>query len=123
MQGRTHVKAGKPLGDRVADFTHITGLNNLSDAYEHITGRSRGCDESRQLLNRLLPCDSRQSHTYPGTAAAASSYATSINSICMKHHSAGAGVDEMWYNGIRDAAGCLRKPGFASAPREILEFG
>ena len=55
MQVRTHVEAGKPLGNRVADFTHVTGLDKLSDAYEHITGRSCGCDESRQLLNRLFP--------------------------------------------------------------------
>ena len=55
MRIRAHVKAGKPLGDRVADFTHVTGLDKLSDAYEHITGRSCGCDERRQVLNRLIP--------------------------------------------------------------------
>ena len=55
MQVRTHVKAGKPLGDRVADLTHFTVLNKLSDAYEHIMGRSCGRDERRQLLNRLFP--------------------------------------------------------------------
>jgi len=55
MQIRTHVKSGKPLGDKVADFTHATRLDKLSDAYEHITGRSCGCDERRQVLNRLFP--------------------------------------------------------------------
>jgi hypothetical protein len=55
MQIRTHIKSGKPLGDKVADLTHATGLNQLADAYERITGRSCGCEERRHLLNRLFP--------------------------------------------------------------------
>jgi hypothetical protein len=38
-----------------ADFTHLTGLDKLADAYDHITSRNCGCDERRQWLNRLFP--------------------------------------------------------------------
>jgi hypothetical protein len=55
MNVRTGIKSGKPLGDAVADFTDATGIAGLAHAYEKLTGRSCGCEERRQMLNRLFP--------------------------------------------------------------------
>jgi len=55
MRVNTGIKAGKPLGDAVADLTQATGLDKVAHAYESVTGRSCGCEDRRQLLNRLFP--------------------------------------------------------------------
>jgi hypothetical protein len=55
MRLTTGIRAGKPLGDAVADLTHATRLDTLAHVYEGITGRSCGCEDRRQLLNRLFP--------------------------------------------------------------------
>jgi hypothetical protein len=51
----TGIRAGRPLGDVIADVTHLTGIDQVAHLYERVTGRSCGCDERRQLLNRLFP--------------------------------------------------------------------
>jgi hypothetical protein len=43
------------IGDVVADLTHISGLDKLSNLYEDITGKSCGCDVRREKLNTLFP--------------------------------------------------------------------
>jgi hypothetical protein len=55
MKIKTKVKAGKPLGDKVADFTHATGLDRFTGLYTHITGKDCGCQQRQEILNRLFP--------------------------------------------------------------------
>ncbi|MEM7531326.1 MAG: hypothetical protein AAF639_04060 [Chloroflexota bacterium] len=55
MKVKTGLKAGKKLGDRVADLTQMTGLDQLAKTYTRITGRDCGCDQRRQRLNQLTP--------------------------------------------------------------------
>lgn len=55
MKVHTALRAGKPLGDRVAEFTRATGLNRLARLYTGLTGKDCGCEKRRQLLNRLFP--------------------------------------------------------------------
>ncbi len=55
MHVETGIRAGRPLGDAIADFTDATGLARLAHIYENLTGRSCGCEERRQMLNRLFP--------------------------------------------------------------------
>jgi hypothetical protein len=55
MHVATGIRAGKPLGDAIADVTRATGLDRVAHAYEQVTGRSCGCEERRQTLNRLVP--------------------------------------------------------------------
>ena len=43
------------LGDAVASFTKVTGIDQLSNAYEDFTGKSCGCDARRRKLNMLFP--------------------------------------------------------------------
>jgi len=52
---RTGILSGQGLGDTVADFTHITGLDQLAEYYEQLTGKSCGCDDRREYLNQLFP--------------------------------------------------------------------
>lgn len=54
MKIRTGLKAGQGLGDAVADLTHLTGIDQLAKLYEQTTGKSCGCDQRRQTLNRLF---------------------------------------------------------------------
>jgi hypothetical protein len=55
MRVETNIKAGKPLGEAIADLTHATGLDQLAHQYERVTGRSCGCEQRRQWLNQLFP--------------------------------------------------------------------
>lgn len=55
MHIRTGIIAGKGLGDAVAEFTNLTGIDQLAAYYEKITGQSCGCDERRETLNQLFP--------------------------------------------------------------------
>ena len=55
MRVKTGVKSGKGLGDYVADFTHATGLDKISQTYTQLTGRDCGCEARREKLNRLVP--------------------------------------------------------------------
>lgn len=55
MKVRTGIKAGQGLGDMVADFTHLTKIDELAKLYEELTGLSCGCEERRQKLNQLFP--------------------------------------------------------------------
>jgi hypothetical protein len=52
---RAGLRAGRPLGDVVADVTHATGLDRLPSAYTLLTGKECGCDQRQQALNRLVP--------------------------------------------------------------------
>lgn len=55
MKVRTDLKAGEGLGDVVADFTHLTGLDHLSRAYTQVTGKDCGCKSRQEALNRIAP--------------------------------------------------------------------
>jgi hypothetical protein len=55
MKVRTNLRAGVGLGDKVAQVTHATGLDRLSDLYTRTTGKDCGCEARRQTLNRLVP--------------------------------------------------------------------
>jgi hypothetical protein len=55
MPIKTGIKAGKPLGDAIADFTHATGLEKLAGWYTELTGKDCGCELRRQQLNRAFP--------------------------------------------------------------------
>lgn len=50
---RTDVRAGKGLGDIVADFTHATGLDVVADKYTEMTGNDCGCDARQESLNKI----------------------------------------------------------------------
>jgi hypothetical protein len=54
MKVRTGIMAGQGLGDAVADFTQLTGLNRLAETYEQITGNDCGCDARQEKLNQLF---------------------------------------------------------------------
>lgn len=45
------------LGDTIANFTHVTGLDKLAHKYTELTGRDCGCQQRRELLNKLVPYD------------------------------------------------------------------
>ena len=49
------MRAGKLLGDAVADLTHATGLDKLTETYTRVTGRDCGCEGRRQFLNAISP--------------------------------------------------------------------
>ena len=53
LKVKTGLRAGKPLGDLFADFTHATGIEKLAEAYTRTTGRDCGCERRRQKLNDL----------------------------------------------------------------------
>ncbi len=55
MPIRTDIKAGKGLGDYVADFTNATGLNKVAELYTEITGEPCGCEQRQEMLNNLVP--------------------------------------------------------------------
>ncbi len=55
MKVKTHLKAGKPLGDNVADFTRATGIDRVVNWFSKVTGVDCGCDQRRRMLNRLSP--------------------------------------------------------------------
>jgi hypothetical protein len=55
MRVQTGLKAGKPLGDAVADFTQATGLYKLAEWYTQVTGLDCGCAQRQEFLNRLFP--------------------------------------------------------------------
>ena len=54
MKIRTGIVAGQGLGDAVADFTQLTGVNRLAEAYEQISGKECGCKERQEKLNQLF---------------------------------------------------------------------
>ena len=54
MKVRTGILSGQGLGDMVADFTHVTKLDQLAHLYEQLTGLSCGCDQRREKLNQLF---------------------------------------------------------------------
>lgn len=60
MQIRTGIASGKGLGDAIADFTHVTGLDRIASFYEKATGKDCGCDQRRQTLNQIFPMGGNQ---------------------------------------------------------------
>ena len=55
MNVRTGIISGQGLGDTIAEFTHLTGLDQLAKLYEQITGCSCGCEKRQEMLNQLYP--------------------------------------------------------------------
>jgi hypothetical protein len=55
MKVKTNLKAGQPLGDRVANLTQATGLDKLAELYTQVTGLDCGCQQRQELLNHLFP--------------------------------------------------------------------
>ena len=46
----------KGLGDTIAKFTHLTGMDRVAKQLAAMMGKEDcGCDERRDLLNRLVP--------------------------------------------------------------------
>ena len=43
------------LGDAVSIVTRLTGIDQVVGAIEKATGADCGCDQRRELLNRLVP--------------------------------------------------------------------
>ena len=54
MKVKTNLKAGKPLGDTVADLTQVTGLDKVAQLYTNLTGKDCGCQSRQEKLNRLF---------------------------------------------------------------------
>ncbi len=52
---RTGLHAGKGLGDRIADFTHATGLDKIAEYYTQATGKDCGCSQRQAWLNKICP--------------------------------------------------------------------
>lgn len=51
---QTNISTG--LGDTLAKFTHLTGIDKVAKQLAAILGKEDcGCDERRNLLNRLVP--------------------------------------------------------------------
>jgi hypothetical protein len=46
---------GRGLGDMVARFTRMTGIDQMAKRYEELTGEPCGCEARQQALNRLFP--------------------------------------------------------------------
>ena len=63
MNVQTGLSAGKEagdargLGDAIAGFTHLTGIDQLTKMYTEFTGQSCGCAERQRKLNLLFPFD------------------------------------------------------------------
>ncbi len=55
MNVKTGIKAGKGLGDVVADIIHATGLDVLATTYTDLTGQDCGCQARQEALNNLCP--------------------------------------------------------------------
>ena len=55
MKIRSGLRAGMGLGDAVANVAQVTGADKIAQAYEAITGKSCGCKERQEALNRLVP--------------------------------------------------------------------
>ena len=55
MRVRTNITAGQGLGDAVADMTQLTGIDQLADVYEQVTGKDCGCSKRQEQLNELFP--------------------------------------------------------------------
>ena len=61
MNVKTGITAGgssngaSGLGDVIADFTHLTGIDQLAKGYEELTGQSCGCEARQRKLNMLFP--------------------------------------------------------------------
>jgi hypothetical protein len=55
MKVKTKIKAGKPLGDALAVFTRVTGIEWLAERYTEVTGKDCGCKKRQETLNRLFP--------------------------------------------------------------------
>jgi hypothetical protein len=55
MKIRSDIKAGQGLGDAVAGFTHLTGLDQVAKLYEQATGKDCGCSERQATLNKIFP--------------------------------------------------------------------
>jgi hypothetical protein len=55
MKVRTNIRAGQGLGDAVADLTHLTGIDQLANAYTQMTGKDCGCEARKKLFNQVIP--------------------------------------------------------------------
>lgn len=55
MKVRTNLRAGRALGDAIAEITHDTGLDRLSELYTRLTGKDCGCKARQEWLNQLFP--------------------------------------------------------------------
>jgi len=55
MKIRTNLKAGMGLGDCIAKITHSLGLDQVAGKYEEITGKSCGCKQRQEMLNKAVP--------------------------------------------------------------------
>lgn len=50
------IEISKGLGDTIAKFTHLTGMDKVAKQLAAFMGKEDcGCDERRAILNRLVP--------------------------------------------------------------------
>ncbi len=55
LRVRTHLRAGKALGDCVLDVTHFMGFDKVAEFYTKITGKDCGCKGRQNWLNEKFP--------------------------------------------------------------------
>jgi hypothetical protein len=55
LRVRTALRAGQPLGDQLAAFSHATGLDHLAILYTQVTGKDCGCQQRQAWLNEVFP--------------------------------------------------------------------
>jgi len=55
MRIKTGIKGGKGLGDCVADIANALGLDEVAKKYEQTSGKSCGCNDRREILNKAVP--------------------------------------------------------------------
>ncbi len=52
---QTGLRAGKALGDSLADVFHFAGLDRLAALYSQVTGLDCGCKARQEKFNQLVP--------------------------------------------------------------------
>lgn len=55
MKARTAIKAGKGLGDCLAEIAHALKLDDAAKKFEQVTEQPCGCKERQGILNNLVP--------------------------------------------------------------------
>jgi hypothetical protein len=53
MKIRTGIVSGIGFGDSLEELTRITGIKQLANSYEAVTGKSCGCEKRKQALNKI----------------------------------------------------------------------
>ena len=57
MKIRSGLKAGKRLGDWVAQACQATGITASANKYTQVTGKDCSCAKRKEILNQLTPVE------------------------------------------------------------------